>query len=64
MAHELNRDTVTFSHNGLDYSIYTFMTPDGILSYRFWRKIDEGQAKLSEGRTDLIGRLKQQLDST
>jgi hypothetical protein len=63
MAHEHNRDTHAFSHGGSDYSIYTFMTPDGILCYRFWLKMDEGQAKQGEGRADLIERLKKRLDS-
>jgi hypothetical protein len=62
-VHELNRDTHTFTQNGSDYSIYTFMTPDVILSYRFWRKLEEGQAKPGEARADLILRLKKQLDN-
>lgn len=61
-AHELNKDTRTFSHNGSDYSLYTFMTPEGTLCYRIWRKLDEGQAKPGEARADLIQRLKKQLD--
>jgi len=62
MNRELNRETHAFSHSGSDYSIYTFMTPDGTLCYRFWRKVDEGQAKPGEGRADLVQRLKRQLD--
>ena len=62
-VHELNRDTYTFSHKGFDCSIYTFMTPDGILCCRFWRKINEGQAKPGEARADLIQRLERQLDN-
>jgi len=61
-ANELNRDNHEFTHNGQNYWIYTFMTRDGLLGYRVWRKVDEGQAKPGEGRSDLIQRLKKQLE--
>jgi hypothetical protein len=48
---ELNRDTYTFSYKRFDYSIYTFMTPDGILCYRFWRKMDEGASEAGRGQS-------------
>lgn len=60
-ANELNRDNQEFTHNGHDYWIYTFMTRGGLLCYRVWRKVSEGQAKQGEGRDDLIQRLKKQL---
>lgn len=60
-AIELNRDTHAFSHNGSDYSLYTFMTREGVLCYRFWLKVADGQAEQGEARTDLIQRLKKQL---
>ena len=60
-AIELNRDTHTFSHSGSDYSLYTFMTREGVLCYRFSLKVAEGQAEQGEARTDLIQRLKKQL---
>ena len=60
-ANELNRDNHEFTHNGHDYWIYTFMTRGGVLGYRIWHKVDEGQAKPGEGRADLIQRLKAQL---
>lgn len=62
-GNELNRDTHTFTHKGYEYSIYTFMTRDGILSYRVWRKMDEGQAETGEARADLIQRIKNQLEN-
>jgi hypothetical protein len=60
-ANELNRDNHEFTHNGHDYWIYTFMTRGGLLCYRTWRKIDDGQAKPGEAREDLIQRLKTKL---
>ncbi len=63
LGNELNRDTHTFTHNGSEYSIYTFMTRDGILCYRVWRKMDEGRAESGEARTDLIQRLKKELEN-
>ena len=60
-ALELNRDNHEFSHDGHDYWIYAFMTRDGQLRYRVWRKMDEGQAQSGEARVDLIQRLKKQL---
>ena len=63
-AHELNRDNHQFSHNGHDYWIYTFMTRDGLICYRAWHKMDEGQAKPGVARADLLERLKKQLDHT
>jgi len=60
-ANELNRDNHEFSHDGHDYWIYTFMTRGGLLCYRVWRKVDEGQAQAGEARADLIDRLKKQL---
>jgi len=62
-ANELNRDNHEFSHDGHNYWIYTFMTRDGHLSYRVWRKLDEGHAQPGEARADLIERLKKQLDN-
>ncbi len=62
-ANELNRDNHEFTHNGANYWIYTFMTRDGVLHYRVWRKMDEGQARAGEARTDLIQRLKVQPDN-
>ena len=62
-ANELNRDNQEFNHKGHDYWIYTFMTRDGLLCYRVWRKMDEGQAQPGEARTDLIDRLKKQFDN-
>lgn len=61
-AHELNRENVEFTHNGHTFWIYTFMTSDGLLRYRVWRKLDEGQAKPGEARVDLVTRLKKQLN--
>jgi hypothetical protein len=61
-ANELNRDDHEFSHNGHDYWIYTFMTRQGLLRYRVWRKVHEGDAQAGEARADLIERLKKQLD--
>jgi hypothetical protein len=61
-ANELNRDNHEFTHNGHDYWIYTFMTRGGLLRYRVWRKVDEGQAKQGEGRADLFQRLKTNLN--
>lgn len=61
-AHELNRDNYEFEHKGQRYWIYTFMTRDGLLFYRVWRKVDEGQAKAEEARADLIVRLKQTIE--
>jgi hypothetical protein len=63
-AYELNRENHEFSHDGHVYWIYTFMTRGGLLSYRVWRKADEGQAKPGEARADLIERLKKQLVKT
>jgi hypothetical protein len=60
-ANKLNRDNHEFSHNRHDYWIYTFMTRDGLLSFRVWRKVDDGHAQPGEARTDLIERLKQRL---
>jgi hypothetical protein len=60
-ANELNRDNHQFSVNGQDYWIYTFMTRDGQLRYRLWRKLDEGPAKPAEAREDLIQRLKERM---
>jgi len=60
-ANELNRDNYEFSHEGHDYWIYTFMTRGGVLRYRVWRRVDEGQAKQGEGRNDLIQRSRKQL---
>jgi len=62
-AHELNRDNYEFSHNGHNCWIYTFMTRDGLLCYRVWRKMDEGQAQAAEARADLIDRLKKQFEN-
>ncbi len=62
-ANELNRDNHEFTLNGANYWIYTFMTRDGVLHYRVWRKMDEGQGRADEARTDLIQRLKEQLDN-
>jgi len=61
-ATELNRENHEFTHSGANYWIYTFMTREGVLHYRVWRKMDEGQATLGEARADLIQRLKNQLD--
>jgi hypothetical protein len=58
----MNRDNYQFTSNGIDYWIYTFMTRSGQLSYRVWRKMDEGQATPGEARADLIERLKKQLN--
>jgi hypothetical protein len=52
-ANELNRDNHEFTHNEANYWIYTFTTRDGVLHYRFLRKMDEGQARAGEARTDL-----------
>ena len=60
-GHELNRDNHEFIHDGNDYWVYTFMTREGLLRYRAWRKVAEGQAKPGEARADLIERLKKQL---
>ena len=60
-GNELNRDNHEFTHNGHSYWIYTFMTRAGILSFRVWHKVDEGQAKPGEARSDLIERLKKHL---
>lgn len=60
-AHELNRDNHEFTQDGQAYWIYTFMTRDGLLRYRVWRKVDEGQSTPGEARDDLIQRLKKQL---
>jgi hypothetical protein len=62
-ANELNRDNHEFTHNRANYWIHPIMTRDGVLYYRVWRKMDEGQARPGEARTDLIQRLKEQLDN-
>lgn len=40
------------------------MTHGGLICYRVWHKVDEGQARPGEARADLIERLKKQLDHT
>jgi hypothetical protein len=62
-AQELNRDNHEFTHNGHVYWLYTFMTRDGLLRYRLWQKVDEGEAKTGEARADLIARLKKRLEN-
>jgi hypothetical protein len=62
-GNELNQDNHEFIYNRANYWIYTFMTRNGVLHYLVWRKMDEGQGRVDEARTDLIQRLKEHLDN-
>jgi hypothetical protein len=46
--------------NGEKYWLYSYLTPEGIKSYRLWQMVDEGSASLEgqgESREEMVGRV-------